>query len=168
LTERKGVYALIEALTSLDDPNIGCWIVGGPEGEATKLVQFQSQLKGHPSRTQIEFFGFQPNPWPYFSAADWHIAPSIYEEPFANVTLEAKASSTPSLVSDRGGFPEAVENGINGLLVTPEADHIRQAIQQAQTMDARKMGIAAKASLTSTFSQDGFDAAWAKVILNTA
>ena len=168
LTERKGVYALIEALASLDDPNIGCWFVGGPEEKAKKLAQFQSQLQGHASRTRIEFFGFQPDPRPYLSSADWHMAPSIYDEPFANVTLEAKASGTPSLVSDRGGFPEAVQNGINGLVVTPEVDHIRQAIQQALTMDAGKMGIAAKTSLTTTFSQDGFDAAWAKVILKTA
>ena len=168
LTERKGVYALIEALTSLDDPNIGCWFVGGTEEQAKSLAQFQSQLQGDPSQTHIEFFSFQPDPRPYFSAADWHMAPSIYDEPFANVTLEAKAIGTPSLVSDRGGFPEAVQNGINGLVVTPEVDHIRKAIQQVQNMDASNMGLAAKASLAATFSQAGFDAAWAKVILKTA
>lgn len=168
LTERKGVYALIEALSSLDNANIGCWFVGDPAGEPEKLAQVQFQLRDQPSRTRIEFAGFQTDPRPYFHAADWHVAPSIYNEPFANVTLEAKASGTPSLVSDRGGFPEAVQNGINGLVVTPDPNHIRKAIQQAQTMDARKMGIAAKASLTSTFSKVGFDSAWAKVILDSA
>ena len=168
LTERKGDYALIEALDSLDDPNIGCWFVGGPAGEPEKLAQVQSQLQERTSRTCIEFAGFQTDPRPYFHAADWHVAPSIYDEPFANVTLEAKASGTPSLVSDRGGFPEAVEDGVNGLVVTPDVNHIRNAIQHAQTLDAKEMGLSAKASLTSTFSQVGFDAAWAKVILYTA
>lgn len=164
LTERKGFHELITALVNLDDPGIGCWFVGNPAGEQDLFDHIQSKLKKAASRTHIEFFGFQSDPRPYFSAADWHIAPSIYDEPFANVTLEAKSSATPSMVSNRGGFPEAITDGINGLLLEPSTKHIMAAIKLARTLDADRMGKAAKTSMDTTFSQTGFDSAWAHVI----
>lgn len=164
LTERKGFHELIDALVKLDDSDIGCWFIGNPAGEQELFDRIQVKLKEAVSRTHIEFFGFQPDPRPYFMAADWHIAPSIYEEPFANVTIEAKSCATPSMVSLRGGFPEAIENGINGLLLEPLADKIVATIDHARTLDTNEMGKAAASSVKTTFSNEHFDSSWVNVI----
>ncbi len=109
---------LIDALISLDDPQIGCWIVGG--GKFTKEFEatLQKTVRDSKSKTTIRFFGFQSDPRPFYLAADWHIAPSIYEEPLGNVVQEAKSCNTPSIVSPNGGLPELIANNVNGLILT--------------------------------------------------
>lgn len=118
MTPQKGVSVLIDALISLDDAQIGCWIVGG--GKYTKEFEskLQKTVRDSKSKTTIRFFGFQSDPRPFYLAADWHIAPSIYEEPLGNVVQEAKSCNTPSIVSPNGGLPELIANNVNGLILT--------------------------------------------------
>ena len=51
-------------------------------------------------------------------AVDLSLLPS-WDEPFANVMLESMAMGTPLLVSDVGGGPELVEDGVSGRLLPP-------------------------------------------------
>jgi len=168
LTRRKGVHDLAEALIALDDPELGCWFVGGATGEPGLLEEMESRIRSSNTRTDIQFMGFQPDPRPYFRAADWHMAPSTYGEPFANVTLEAKAGATASIVSNRGGFPEAIRDEQDGFIVEPGAEPIRAAIQKAKSLDAESMGQAALDSTANTFSRARFDERWAQVILSAS
>ena len=69
------------------------------------------------SKTKVDHIGFTTDPRPYFHAADWHTAPSVYEEPNANVVLEALAAETPSIVTPRGGMPENITHGVNGFVL---------------------------------------------------
>lgn len=45
-----------------------------------------------------------------------HVMPSVCEEAFGNVILEAKAAGIPSVVFPRGGMPELVEHEKTGLI----------------------------------------------------
>ena len=54
---------------------------------------------------------------------DIHVTPSRWEEPFGRVALEAMAAGALSVVSDRGGLPEIVENGHSGLVYQSEDAH---------------------------------------------
>jgi glycogen(starch) synthase len=63
----------------------------------------------------IYFTGFEPddNLLKIYQIADIACFPSLYE-PFGIVALEAMAARVPVVVSDAGGLPEVVLNGITG------------------------------------------------------
>ena len=50
------------------------------------------------------------------------------QEGIPNSMLEAMATGLPVFATDHGGIPEAIENGVSGILV-PERDH--EALSQA-------------------------------------
>lgn len=117
IAPKKGVFELTQALLHLNDDRLGCWIVGGSPHSKKEEEQLHQLMASSESKTKIEHVGFTRDPRPYFAAADWHIAPSIYEEPNANVVLEALAAGTPSIVTPRGGMPENITHGVNGFVL---------------------------------------------------
>ena len=64
----------------------------------------------------VYFTGFIPDDdlLRLYKVADIACFPSLYE-PFGIVALEAMAAHTPVVVSDAGGLPEVVENGVTGI-----------------------------------------------------
>ncbi len=57
----------------------------------------------------------------YYSASDLAIVPSVHEEGFGRVILEALACGTPVVGANRGAIPEAMNNSVGELIdVTPE------------------------------------------------
>jgi glycosyltransferase involved in cell wall biosynthesis len=59
------------------------------------------------------------------------------QEGIPNSMLEAMATGLPVFATDHGGIPEAIENGVSGVLV-PERDH--QALAQGLLNAAREPG----------------------------
>jgi phosphatidylinositol alpha-1,6-mannosyltransferase len=55
----------------------------------------------------------------FYNAADLFLLPTLREEGFANVILEAMASGRPVIASRIGGNPEAVLDGETGFLIPP-------------------------------------------------
>jgi len=54
-----------------------------------------------------------------YALADIFVCPSVWDEPFGMVNVEAMAAGLPVLASRVGGIPEAVVDGETGLLVPP-------------------------------------------------
>ncbi len=67
----------------------------------------------------VHFLGRRPDVPGLLRALDFSLLPS-WDEPFANVMLETMAMRTPLLVSDVGGGPELVEDGVSGRLLPPK------------------------------------------------
>lgn len=115
----KGAQVLIAALpkvrTFYNDAKLV--IAGG--GQRQHLVD-QAQYLG--MGPYVFFTGFIPDDalLRLYKVADIACFPSLYE-PFGIVALEAMAAHTPLVVSDAGGLPEVVENGVTG--VTTYADN---------------------------------------------
>lgn len=167
----KGIVELIEACLDLSDSNLGLWVVGGAGHNEALLAELEERVKQNSSQTAIEFFGFQADPRPYYLAADWHAAPSTYAEPMANTTFEAKIAGIPSLVSNKGGFPEVIDHGTNGWIVdNPTTESIRIAIEAIQSIDSKwaAMGTAAADSVVEHFNHAAFSNRWMEVIKQTA
>ena len=167
----KGIVELIEACLELNDSNLGLWVVGGAGHNGALLAELQERVKQHASQTALDFFGFQADPRPYYLAADWHAAPSTYAEPMANTTFEAKIAGTPSLVSNKGGFPEVIDHGTNGWIVdNPTIESIRGAIEAIQANESKwaAMGSAAADSVVEHFNHAEFSKRWMEVIQQTA
>lgn len=59
--------------------------------------------------------------------------------------LEAMAVGRPILAARRGGIPEVIEDGVNGLLIEPELDAVQSAIQTIRNDDLLRSRICAGA-----------------------
>lgn len=165
ITTQKGVPELVEALIALDDPETGCWILGGSEHSRDLEEHLQAKVKASTTRTRIEFKGFMPDPRPHLKAADWHIAPSAYEEPLGNVVQEAKSQGTPSIVTPMGGLPETLTEGQTGwILESTGAQAIESGLRELQgsNMKWNKQAILDEAAIIN--DADTFRHAWVSVL----
>ena len=165
ITPQKGVPDLVEALIALDDPDTGCWILGGSAHTRDLEDTLQAKVEASTTRTQIEFKGFVPDPRPHLKAADWHIAPSTYAEPLGNVVQEAKSQGTPSIVTPMGGLPETLTEGETGWILESTGAHaIEKGLRELcrSNMKWNEQAILDEAAITNdanTFRHD-----WVSVI----
>lgn len=86
--------------------------------------------------------GSRPDAAEIMASADI-VALASHEEGFPNVVLEAMACAKPVVATKVGGVPEAVEDGVTGLLVPPHdpramADALARLLGNAE--EAREMG----------------------------
>jgi len=172
LTPQKGVDILVNAVQSCTNPDVGLWVVGGSSFGQEFERELEMISRQHESLAKIHFFGFAADPRPYYEAADWHIAPSTYPEPMANTTFEAKAAGVPSIVSNRGGFPEVIRHQIDGFILNdPLNEHsivesIRWASEQMNHQHIR-MKDAASSSISERFNRTTFTQNWMQIIHST-
>lgn len=112
LTAWKGVDHLLRALAHV--PDIRLLIAGdGPEEVRLRALADSLDL-----RDRVRFLGRVERDAlaVYFRAADYTVLYSGYEG-LPHVVLESLLNGTPVITSDKGGNPEIVRHGVNGLLV---------------------------------------------------
>jgi glycosyltransferase involved in cell wall biosynthesis len=74
------------------------------------------------------------------------VLPSVWEDNCPLVILEAQARATAAIVSDRGGPPEFVRDGMDGFVVDPE---------DTKALAERIRRLADDAELAATFGDSG-------------
>jgi glycosyltransferase involved in cell wall biosynthesis len=79
---------------------------------------YESALKQRYSGPHCEFLG-QVKPKQLFSQIDALVVPSLWHEPLGMVTVESMMAGVPVIAAARGGIPETVRHGHNGLLYEP-------------------------------------------------
>lgn len=142
LSREKGVDVLLRAMREV--PGLRCLIVGdGPDrgrleglASAMKLgnVAFAGALRGEALDSEIR-------------RALAMVAPSIWEEVFGLVILEAYAWGKPVVASRVGGLPEVVRDGETGFLFEPGdafdlADKLTRLLENPD--DVLRMGLAGR------------------------
>lgn len=138
ISSQKGVPELVDALIALDDPDTGCWILGGSSYTEDLEETLQIKVSASSTRTRIEFTGYLSDPRPHLKAADWHIAPSSFGEALGNVVQEAKAQGTPSLVTPVGGLPETLTPNLTGWILSGTGTKaIEQGLRKMQGSNVR-------------------------------
>ena len=76
----------------------------------------------------VRFPGYQRNVEEWLAAADVNVLPTFYEG-LPLTILEAMAAGLPTVASEVGGIPDAIQNGISGLLVSPgDPDQLAKAL----------------------------------------
>lgn len=126
LIPQKGIHHLLTTMPALiaKAPNVLVVIVGSAlygshlkTGYVRRLYKQAQRWKGH--------IHFQPyvahHEIPkWFAMADIAVVPSIGQEAFGLVNLEAMAAELPVVATSVGGMKEIVVDGLTGFLVAPE------------------------------------------------
>lgn len=130
-------------------------------------VRFAFAGKGDlllPAREDVHALGVLSHEtlFPLYRAADIVVSPSVWPEPLSRVLVEAMHFGRPVVATSVGGSPEAVEDGVTGLLV-PKASPaaLADAIIALLGDPARRerMGVAARARVAAVFGEDKIVAA---------
>lgn len=74
------------------------------------------------TRPSVEMLGLVPSGRnaDLMSRARAVLVPSVWEEPFGLVVVEAMAAGTPPIATDRGSFVELITHGVDGELFPPD------------------------------------------------
>jgi glycogen synthase len=114
---RKGFETVIRALPLLpDDATLACWGRGGG-AERARLAAIADEL-GVANR--VRFGALERDELAHqYRSSDVMVFPSVWEEPFGLVPVEAMACGTSVVATGVGGSAEFLVDGSNSLLVPP-------------------------------------------------
>ena len=127
LIPRKGHSILFQALPGLDMPNRVQLICFG-QGPQREALEQQVRELGLDAR--VRFAGFRDDLSDWLGALDIVVHPAFMEGLGVSL-LQASAASVPVIASRAGGMPEAVADGVSGVLVPPgDVAALRDAIQR--------------------------------------
>lgn len=113
LLASKGIELLLETFVG-QAPDSWRLVVAGSGKD-----DYEADLKKRYRHERIHFIGHvRPNT--FFNQVDFTVVPSLWEDTFPGVVLESFYFGVPVLGSNRGGIPEMIQEGINGVLFDPE------------------------------------------------
>jgi len=133
ITKHKGLDLFIEAAINLSKKyqNINFSVAGNID-KHDQFSQEQINIVNKASfSNRIKFLGYVSNVDKLYSYSNLHICPSVYDEPLANVLIDAKKHAIPSIIFNVGGLPEIIEHQINGYICSNKtALCLEKAIEQ--------------------------------------
>jgi glycosyltransferase involved in cell wall biosynthesis len=130
-------------------PNLKLICLGEGEGEA----ELRASCESLGLANVVRLVGYQQNVPDWLEAADINVLPSFYEG-LPLTILEAMAAGLPTVASNVGGIPEAIEDGVSGLLVPPgDARELAKALSflLRDEIICLQLGNAAKARVLREF-----------------
>lgn len=112
LTEQKGILWLLEAFQQIKNPAVKLLFAG--KGKLESVVKEACEKD-----SRIRYVGFldEAGVNDMLNKADVLLCPSLWEEPFGRVVLDAYKHAMPVISSDRGALPELVKDGFSGMVV---------------------------------------------------
>lgn len=133
LEDKYGIKFLIEAFSRVLKTNPSLSLKLLIVGKGRKEYELKSQVASLGIEKFVEFTGAVPHASvpSYFNQMDIVVVPSVLDgESFGVAAVEASACEKPVIVSNVGGLPEVVIEGITGLICEP-----RNATCLAEKMD---------------------------------
>jgi glycosyltransferase involved in cell wall biosynthesis len=101
----------------------------------------------------VRFLGRVADPAAIVAACHAVVVPSVWQEAFGLVAVEAMALGRAVLASRVGGLAEIVEDGVSGLLVPPgEARALAEAVGALDESVCRRMGRAGREAYAARFT----------------
>lgn len=154
LIPRKGHRYLFEALLRLRERHPKLHLICFGKGPEHGPLQQVARRLGVADR--VQFAGFRTDLPRWVGALDLLVHPALMEG-LGIALLQASAAGVPIVACRAGGIPEAVRDGVNGLLVPPaDADALAGAISRLLTESglAERLGKAGRELVDREFSAD--------------
>jgi glycosyltransferase involved in cell wall biosynthesis len=150
LDAQKGHTVLLEAISRIPEAT---FVLAGDGPERATL---EAKVRASGIADRIVFLGHRTDIPRLLGRCDLFVLPSLYEG-FPLAIQEAMAAGRPVIASAVGGVPEAVRDGVTGLLVPPSdpaalADAIRRLL--ADPALAQRMGAAGRVRAEQEFSYE--------------
>ncbi|GIW46739.1 MAG: hypothetical protein KatS3mg078_0616 [Deltaproteobacteria bacterium] len=119
MVREKGVDVLLRAFSEVIKHVPEAKLILAGDGPKRKELETMARQLG--ASNNVTFLGHIPREKleEVFSSSWVQVIPSIWEEPFGNVALEAMARGTVVVASSAGGLKEIIEHGKTGFLVPP-------------------------------------------------
>jgi glycosyltransferase involved in cell wall biosynthesis len=108
---RKGIEVLVEAMEQLP-ADAHLLLIGRMDAE-----RLTRRIERSPAKTRIHRTGFRQDAPALAAACDVFCLPSTRREGLSRAIIEAMAYGVPPVVTDSGGSPELVVDGVSGLVV---------------------------------------------------
>lgn len=136
ITEVKGQHLLLKAVGKLPANvrgKIRILIVGAPAPASKPDFRYADELRTIATEyglmENITWAGYQTDLQSWYAAMDVLVQSALWAEAMGLVILEALQMGIPVIAARIGGIPEIIDDGTNGLLVTPgDEDALRQAL----------------------------------------
>ncbi|WP_414041110.1 glycosyltransferase family 4 protein [Acidithiobacillus sp. M4-SHS-6] len=142
LDPSKGIEPLIAAFLAADLPEAELWIAGGGKQE------YEQHLQGLVREPRIRLLGRQ-RPADFYPQVDVVVVSSLWNDNLPGVVFEALAFGKPVIASRRGGIPEMIRHGENGLLFEPDAPGELQAALVSMQDETLRVRLTAQARPSS-------------------
>lgn len=143
LEKTKGINFLLELLDQLAaDHDFHLTVLGkGPEDAALRTAYGDRKwlsMQGHVPQQMVS---------DVMAESDLLVVPSLWAENSPGVVFQALSNALPVMGSDKGGLPELIEPGVNGMLVPPgDAELWRDAIVDVLTHPEQLAALRARAA----------------------
>ena len=170
LIESKGVIVLLDALKILKDQGVQfyCDFVGGETKEIdAKRFNEEVEKRGLDEIALYHGRKYEEEKELFFSKSDVFVFPS-YEDCFPLVILEAMAHGLPVITTDEGAIPDAVQDGINGL-ICKQRDYtsltacLKRVLEDSSLR--HKLGANGHQKLLKEFTHDIFEKRMKEILL---
>ncbi len=132
--ERKGYGTILGAMRQLADPNLRLIVVGKPD---VALVQKLAAKFG--VENQVIAAGLTKDVSSFHAASDLFVLPTQYEA-FCLAILEALGSGLPVITTRIPGAQDAIQEGVNGLLIDDpnSSEQLAEALRRLSDESVRR------------------------------
>jgi glycosyltransferase involved in cell wall biosynthesis len=162
----QGVKMLLEAVAVVRDehPSLKLLIVG----DGSKRREVEERITDLNLSDCVKITGLVENVFVPLTLCDIYVHISL-QEGMPQSLLEAMYLGKPVIASKVGGIPEAVENGVTGILVKPEIDAISSAIIDliGDKGKSARLGENAEKFVRSTFSWENIAQDFRRLYVNS-
>ncbi|MDI6756997.1 MAG: glycosyltransferase family 4 protein [Endomicrobiia bacterium] len=164
LEKNKGQHIAIEAFAlmagAVDRARL--LVAGGGSGHYVKYLRDIVRRKGLDGKVALA--GYVGDVSTIYAAMDILVHPSFYDNIPISI-LEAFGASRPVIASRVGGIPEAVEDGVNGMLFSPgDAGDLADKMVKMAASDYASVGRAAARLAAERFSADKMKSRYMEII----